>query len=332
MKIRSMNSGGCARIAAVFATVTGACAGASAQSTLYNNCRFAPNDYGVVTGTVTASGVVSPSGAAWSELPSDAAGVNAIAGFAGGLTEPAGGFRFADDFTVPTTTRWRIDKIVFFAYHVRMPNSPLLGFDNVNVRIAYGAPTDAETRTVWGDAFTNRFTSATPTNCYRVLNSAAVPFPVAPDFSRNVFRIEVATPGLSLSPGTYWLDWQFADNVPVAEVFVPPVTHPGMRGIVGGNAMQFRPLSLAGGGSWLALNDTGKPSAAADVPQDLPFILVGQPLCISDLNLDGEVDLADFFLFLEGFDRTLPVADVNTDGLVDLVDFFLFLERFDVSC
>jgi len=173
---------------------------------------------------------------------------------------------------------------------------------------------------------------ATPTNCFRVFNTVRTPGPVTPEYTRNIVRLELSTPGLILAGGQYWLDWQFADSFPVAEVFVPPVTHPGMRGLVDGNAAQYRPLSLVGGGQWIDLVDPGKPSSAPDWPQDLPFILKGTVFCAGDINTDGSLDLEDFFLFLNGFDQTLPQADVNTDGVVDLADFFMFLGAFDVGC
>jgi hypothetical protein len=300
--------------------------------TLHDNSRFAPSDYGVVTGTVTSSGVASQAGAAWSEVPADATGANAIAGYAGGISEAAGGFRFADDFVVPENARWRIDKVVFFAYHTSPTGTQLLPFTGMNMRVTRGAASDPASATVYGDTSTNRLTSATPTNCFRVFNTVVGPFPAAPEYTRNIVRIEVSTPGLSLVSGTYWLDWQYADAVPVAEVFAPPVTHPGMRGVDGANAVQYRPLSLAGGGVWIPLVDPGKPASAPDVAQDLPFLVIGTPLCVADLDLDGMVDLADFFRFLNGFDSSTADGDVNTDGVVDLEDFFLFLNLFQESC
>lgn len=54
--------------------------------------------------------------------------------------------------------------------------------------------------------------------------------------------------------------------------------------------------------------------------------------CTSDVNHDGEVDLADFFQFLGDFDQTLITADINGDNTVDLADFFAFLSAFDASC
>lgn len=307
------------------------CAGAQSV-VLWNNSRNAPDNMGVFTGSLTLSGILAPVGGGWSEIPSDATGANAIAGFAGGLTEPAGGFRFADDFTVPPSTRWLIEKVVFFAYHVAPSGTIILPFDKINLRVAAGSPASPSSATVFGDTTTNRQLITSSVNSYRVFNTLALPLAPLPDYTRIVQRLEVATPGLSLYGGTYWLDWQFVDASPLAEVFVPPVTHRFSRGVAGANALQFRPLALVGGGEWYNLVDPGKPSTSIDVLQDLPFIIHGRSVCVADLDGDGGVDLGDFFNFLAGFDQSTGDGDVNSDGVIDLTDFFLFLSQFDSGC
>jgi hypothetical protein len=54
--------------------------------------------------------------------------------------------------------------------------------------------------------------------------------------------------------------------------------------------------------------------------------------CPSDVTRDGEVDLADFFAFLNAFDTSDLLADVTGDQQVDLADFFQFLNDFDAGC
>lgn len=49
----------------------------------------------------------------------------------------------------------------------------------------------------------------------------------------------------------------------------------------------------------------------------------------ADLNQDGEVDVTDFFLYLEWFENADPRADLNRDGEIDITDFFLFLDLFE---
>lgn len=71
-----------------------------------------------------------------------------------------------------------------------------------------------------------------------------------------------------------------------------------------------------------------------DAP-DQPVITVpisAAVYCTADFNRDFEVDLADFFLFLNAFDETDPSADINGDFTVDLGDFFEYLNAFDENC
>ena len=53
-------------------------------------------------------------------------------------------------------------------------------------------------------------------------------------------------------------------------------------------------------------------------------------LSAGDFNEDGSVDIDDFFLFAEQFDRSVPPAeprfDLDDDGRIGQVDFFLFAD------
>ncbi len=111
-----------------------------------------------------------------------------------------------------------------------------------------------------------------------------------------------------------------------------PVTIAGVRTQAGWNARQ---LSTTLG--WVDLVDFGKPSTAADVAQDLPFMLTGivvGPPCSQDFNGDGDVgtdaDIAAFFACLSGnCCLTCGSADFNGDGDVgtdaDIESFFRVL-------
>ncbi len=75
-------------------------------------------------------------------------------------------------------------------------------------------------------------------------------------------------------------------------------------------------------------------SVVLSLPARTVLLLQHEPpgLCRGDVNFDGEVDLNDFFDFLNGFDQNLPIADVNGDLSIDLGDFFDFLGAFDQGC
>jgi hypothetical protein len=75
---------------------------------------------------------------------------------------------------------------------------------------------------------------------------------------RPVMRIVAGTPGLTLAPGTYWVEWQ-ATGSGSSGPWVPPITIQGETST--GNAIQNQ------AGTWVTLVDVG--------PQGLPFILNG---------------------------------------------------------
>jgi hypothetical protein len=58
----------------------------------------------------------------------------------------------------------------------------------------------------------------------------------------------------------------------------------------------------------------------------------GTPCNIADMDASGDLDLNDFFAFLNCFDQTLPCADIDGVAGVDLGDFFGFLGAFDAGC
>ncbi len=315
-------------------------------------------DPGIATGTVTASGVVAPAGAQWSETPSVSPTIaNGIAGFscnnAGGASGIEQPFRFADDFQVDFPNVWNISTVSFYAYQ---PGAGATApFDGVFVRILNGPPQLPTSTPVFGDLTTNRLLSVTPLNIYRVFNSVVGPAPMTPSTDRQLWRIDADLSPVSLSPGSYWIEWQIRATNPDAEVFCPPVTFPGSRGKPTANAQQLRAGLL--GGNWVALIDLGKPSSAGDVAQDIPFLLAGEaigppPGCLADIagsgplgrDPDGVVDGADFVAFINSYgvaDPAIdPLADVagsgpiglTPDGIIDGTDFIAFINAFAAGC
>lgn len=305
---------------------------AAGQPALYSNGSVSPANPGLITGAVTASGVAAPPGALWSEVAGSGEESNMVAGFSGhslGSGGDAGGaFRFADDFVVPpgggSAGGWDVRRVALFVYRVG-PQGPQLPFSAVTVRIWNGVPGAPGSQVVFGDTTTNRLAAAAPSNIYRVFNTAAAPAGT-PDTSRRIWRLEADLGRVALAPGTYWLDWQVTSADPERAVFVPPVTHAGRRAEAGWNARQLRPGDAAG---WTELVDQGKPMAAADLPQDLPFILMGDGGCAVDWNRDGAANSADVGAFLASWVRSLQegtlAADFNGDGVVNSADNSEFL-------
>ncbi len=77
------------------------------------------------------------------------------------------------------------------------------------------------------------------------------------------------------------------------------------------------------------------PTASGDLVTRVYYteheVIVGQS-CLSDLNLDAQLDFVDIQLFLDGFIQQSPDADFNNDLNWDFIDISIFLESFSVGC
>jgi len=167
------------------------------------------------------------------------------------------GNRIADDFTITDPAGWRINELVFYGY--QNGSGTTSTFTSLNLRIWNGPPGKSGSAVVFGDITTNRLTKGAWSNIYRVPDTALT------DTERPVMAL-TATLGVTLPPGTYWLDWQ-ADGTLASGPWAPPVTILGET--VTGNAKQY----LSDTGSWLDVTDEG-----TDTAQDFPFLLYGQPI------------------------------------------------------
>lgn len=59
---------------------------------------------------------------------------------------------------------------------------------------------------------------------------------------------------------------------------------------------------------------------------------VAWAVCPADMNVDGETNSEDFYIFLDAFFALDPQANCNNDGFIDSQDFFDFLQRFFDGC
>lgn len=196
------------------------------------------------TGATTSTAVVAPAGTTWSELQL----TNNSYGVAASITAGAG-FTVADDFTIPSGGAWNLTGLSVYAYSTGFAGttSP---FNDVRVKIYSSNPSTGTATVVFGDLTTNRFSSSTFSNMYRTT--------AAGELNRKIWEIN-ANINVSLSAGTYWIEWQVGNgglsNFSPASTVAGTVTQPG------NNALQH---TLAGD-TWAALLDDG--------PQDMPFKL-----------------------------------------------------------
>ncbi|KXK05984.1 MAG: IPT/TIG domain, FG-GAP repeat-containing protein [Acidobacteria bacterium OLB17] len=271
-------------------------AGTTAKSNAVNNVGspYLYDNAGLATGTMTESGVAAPTDYQWSELQHDTGNTtesNTTLGTSCSLTTSTS-FRCADDFTVPAGQSWTVDQVVTFAYQTGFSGttSPITA---ATLQIWDGVPGDPGSSVIFGDTTTNRLASSTEAHLYRI-GGTVVPTPTTPGTTRKVWQNNISvTPGLVLSAGTYWIDYQTAVAANAAH-FSPPATAIGSRTQPGWNARQFN------GTTWAAAMDTGNPASAPDVPVDFPFKLVGSSskattvTSRADFNGDGKTDVAVF--------------------------------------
>ncbi|HYF16077.1 MAG TPA: hypothetical protein VD971_13490 [Phycisphaerales bacterium] len=302
---------------------------ALASEPIYSNASAQPHVPALAAAASTGGGTPAPGGGSWSEVSGAGAfEANSLAGASGHAAANVD-YRLADDVVVTGTSGWTIDEVWLYAYQPGYEGtaSPFAG---ATLRIWSGVPGASGSWVVWGDAATDRLTSAAFTDVYRVFDTEAGPLATPSDTSRRVFRVTLNVDAY-LPPGAYWLDWQVTSATPGAGVFFPTATIDGLRTRAGWNAVQ------ATGGVWSPLMDAGKPEHAVDVAQDLPFILTGTvttPCTDIDFNNDGlypdNLDLQDFIAVFGGADCPgCDSIDFNGDGLFpDNEDIFAFFRVF----
>lgn len=163
----------------------------------------------------------------------------------------AGAIYVADDFTISGNS-WNITSMDFFGYQTNSTTTST--FTGVYVQIWNGQPGTAGATVVWGDRTTNRMSSTSWTNIYRgsTLTNTA----------RPVMKYVASTPGLTLTPGTYWVEFS-ATGTLTSGPWVPPITIAGTY--ITGNAIQEYL------GVWSPVDGAGGTAN----PQGVPFIING---------------------------------------------------------
>lgn len=162
----------------------------------------------------------------------------------------------ADDFTITSALGWQIDTVTFFAYQTNAPVDPT-PFTGVYYQIWDGPPDDPGSSIVWGDLSTNRLITSTFTNIQRDADSNNC------TNTRFIFA-NVASAGLTLPPGTYWLDWITDGSASYTGPWAPPITILGQT--TTGNALQY----LGSSSTWHPALDT-----STGTQQGMPFIVEG---------------------------------------------------------
>jgi hypothetical protein len=169
--------------------------------------------------------------------------------------------RVADDFLV--TSNSQIDSIAFYAYQTG--STTVSTMNHVNFRIWNGPPDSLGSSIVYGDTTTNRLSSTGFSNIYRITETTTG------NTQRPIMRNLCATPGLTLSPGTYWIDWQTGGTL-ASGPWQPPLVPVGVA--VTGNGKQ----KVSGVWNFAVDGGTGNPA------QGFPFVLYGPTLTSTPLT------------------------------------------------
>ncbi len=160
------------------------------------------------------------------------------------------GFSIADDFTL--TGDYDITTIDVFAYQTgSVPPS----ITAVYMQIWDGDPSGGGASVVWGDLSTNVLDDAVDSGAQRQLESAPG------DTSRKIQRVTANTAGLSLTAGTYWVEYSF-EGSGASGPWAPPIVITGVAAT--GNGLQ---------------NNAGTYTPVIDVEaQGFPFMIYGDEI------------------------------------------------------
>ncbi len=199
-----------------------------------------------------------PAGASASALQT-ALGLN----FYGFGNAKAAGLRVADNFVVPANASWEISSVQVYGYQTG--SSTTSSITNTNLRIWNGAP-NAGGAILYDGSAGNQQTSSVFSTIYRILDTGT------PGTGRPVMVCTALVPGaLTLSTGTYWLDWQHDGSTSFSGPWSVPVTIVGQTGKAGADALQFDPTANP---TWYPVIDTGS-TGTSNFPQDLAFKVLG---------------------------------------------------------
>jgi hypothetical protein len=186
-----------------------------------------------------------------------------------GLNTLGGGWQLtannslADDFTVPTF--WNVDSIKVYGYQTG--SSTTSSFTGLYIKIYDGDPSAGGT-VIWGDFTTNRMVSTYWINGYRYSDNNV-------GTTRPLMAIVGATPGLTLTAGTYWVEVT-ATGTLASGPWMAPITITGQA--VTGNAKQNQ------AGTWVDFLDTGTGTPHQGIPFKF-YGIAGTPPALNPFNL-----------------------------------------------
>ena len=227
------------------------------------NCSF--SNGGLNPQANAENGTAAPAGFFWSEVQHDT-GITTEANGTAGFSAIQGSNRLADNFTISQPCV--IHDISFYGYQTgTVPPSPFTAY---TLQIWNGRPGDVGSAVVFGDTTTNRLLTSNDSTYYRLFNTV-VPTATPTGTTRKIWKNTV-TVGTTLPAGTYWIDWASTVSGGGGH-FHPSKTIAGSCGGPLDDARQFDVTTT----TWSDAADDGDPLTAADIRQDFPFDVFGDP-------------------------------------------------------
>jgi len=264
-----------------------------------------------------------------------------------GATIPAG-VSLADDFVVPAGG-WDLDAVTLYAFQTSQTTATVT---TVRINLWDATPYSANSPAPIPDPLPMPRLS-TPLElpagpgefvCHR--QSPTSTSTVRPVYAYTV-SLNALPNGGRLAPGRYWLEWSFQGALtPSQNVFVPLVSP--RTAVTGHNARLYNSIdgSSTGPRSWFEGREGFVAGQADGRAYELPFVLMGTPLCVADTDdgtgsgtPDGGVTIDDLLYYLDLFEAGAPAADVDDgtstgtpDGGVTIDDLLYYLLRFGAGC
>ncbi len=228
------------------------------------------------TGTVSKSGVTAPAGYTWSELQNDTGNLlesNGTIGYPAYINNEATiNAIIGDDFVVPAGQIWNVQGFDFYIYQQGYTGTTI-PIDLLAIEIYREIPFNPNNDVlVAGDLeYTNsdalNAANSSDALLYRIFNSSVPTASVVPDTNRKIWKVRANLP-VQLISGSYKVYFR-THAINGNAVFVPTVTVVDKRTLPSWNAVKSQGLAYIG------IYDTGSPTSAPDVLQDIPFAVIG---------------------------------------------------------
>jgi Secretion system C-terminal sorting domain len=279
--------------------------GLSMISFKISNAQLLYSNGNLNTGTYLNNGTACTPGKTWSELQSKGNIANITLGFG-----TNNNIQLADDFMVPNGQTWNITSIdVFVMYQYNLTPVPA-DFDNLFVEIYNVDPATSGAIPIFGNMTTNvvNLSNSGTENLLRTRNTSYPSGPITYDFEILKLKASIST---TLPSGQYWIVYKcYETGFPNSTVISSPsVIVNNSRGLPTANA------KTKYGGVWSPLLDTGFPSSAADVQQELPFKVNGT--ISNNVSNDACLSANNIFTFPYNFVEGNGANTTNNNGFIN---------------